>query len=216
MADARVPPSGAITGLVLAGGQGSRMGGVDKGLQPFAGQPLARHALARLRPQVGALAINANRHLDTYAAWGLPVWPDAQGSGDGDSADGATEPYAGPLAGFLAGLDHCATPWLLTVPCDSPFFPTNLAARLAAAAQRDDASIALAAGPGGEPQPVFCLLRASLRDDLAAYLRQGGRKIRGWTDRHRCTSARFDQPGDDPRAFANANTLAELQTLGYP
>ncbi|MFT4242257.1 MAG: molybdenum cofactor guanylyltransferase MobA [Acidovorax sp.] len=185
-----------ITGLVLAGGQGTRMGGVDKGLQAFRGQPLALHALRRLQPQVGALMFSANRNLPAYQAFGAPVWPDEGGEG--------------PLAGFLAGLAHCATPWLLTVPCDTPFFPADLAARLAAAAHGDNADIATAAAQGGDPQPVFCLLHARLRGDLADYLQGGGRKVRAWIARHRHTTARFD---DDPGAFANANTLAELRAL---
>lgn len=202
-----------ITGLVLAGGRGSRMGGVDKGLQPFRGQPLAQRALLRLAPQVGPLRLNANRHAEVYAAWGVPVCPDPL-------AD-----YPGPLAGLLAGLRDCPTPWLLSVPCDSPLFPADLAARMAAVAQAEDAEIVLASAPEAEntdsapgapvlrPQPVFCLLRSSLADSLAAYLDGGGRKIATWTARHRCALAAFDQAGDDPRAFANANTLAELQAL---
>src|ERR1700761_8879843 len=107
-----------ITGLVLAGGRGSRMGGVDKGLQLHLGTPLALHALNRLRPQVAGLMLNANRNLEVYEAMGAPVWPD-------EPAD-----FAGPLAGMLAGLSHCPTPYLATVPCDSPDFPLDLVARL--------------------------------------------------------------------------------------
>lgn len=198
-----------ITGLVLAGGRGTRMGGLDKGLQPFRGRPLAQHALQRLAPQVGRCLVNANRHLDRYADFGVPVWP--------DSLDG----YAGPLAGFLTGLGHCDTPWLLTVPCDTPLFPRDLAQRLAQAAATTDAEIVLAAGPEADAQgrlqlraqPVFCLLRASLRDSLQRFTQGGGRKIAAWTAQHRCHSVAFDLPGDDPLAFANANTLDELHAL---
>ena len=192
-----------ITGLVLAGGQGTRMGGVDKGLQPFRGQPLALHTLRRLQAQTGTTLISANRHLADYAAFGVPVWPD----------DGYEGPLAGPLAGLLAGLAHCHTPWLLAVPCDTPFFPTDLAARLAAAAQREQADIALAAAHDGALQPVCCLLRTTLQADLAACLQRGDRKVRAWQARHRSTTVVFNQPGDHPAAFANANTLAELQAL---
>ena len=108
-----------ITGVILAGGRGSRMGGADKGLQPYRGVPLAMHALLRLAPQVGEVMINANRNLAAYESMGAAVWPDAL-------AD-----YPGPLAGFLAGLEHCTTPYLVTVPCDSPHFPEDLVARLA-------------------------------------------------------------------------------------
>lgn len=198
-----------ITGLVLAGGRGTRMGGVDKGLQPFRGVPLARHALLRLQPQVGSVLLNANRNLATYAAWGVPVWPDA-------SADDV-----GPLAGFLTGLAHCPTPWLLTVPCDTPLFPPDLAARLAAAAEQGGADIALAAAPEDgatgrssvRPQPVFSLLRVGLLQSLQRFTQDGGRKIQAWTAQQRCTLVPFVPPGDDARAFFNANTLAELQQL---
>ncbi|MCW5222989.1 molybdenum cofactor guanylyltransferase MobA [Verminephrobacter aporrectodeae] len=198
-----------ITGLVLAGGKGARMGGVDKGLQAFRGLPLALHTLLRLQLQTGSVLINANRNLAAYEAFGAAVWPDVL-------AD-----YAGPLAGFLTGLEHCATPWLLTVPCDTPFFPLTLATRLAAAAEQQGADIAMAAAPqddgaGGvsvRPQPVFCLLRADLLESLAAFTQAGGRKIDAWTGRHACAIVPFDEPGDDPQAFFNANTLAELHRL---
>jgi molybdopterin-guanine dinucleotide biosynthesis protein A len=189
-----------ITGLVLAGGRGSRMGGVDKGLQNHHGVPLALHALRRLQPQVGAMLVNANRNLAAYEAMGVPVWPDPL-------AD-----YAGPLAGLLAGLEHCETSHLVTVPCDTPNFPHDLVARLAQALSAADAEIAMAAtqeGGATQAQPVFCLLPTSLRDSLVAYLHGGQRKIDRWTALHRCVLVPFD----DPAAFANANTPAELQQL---
>ncbi|WP_249729347.1 molybdenum cofactor guanylyltransferase MobA [Acidovorax sp. CCYZU-2555] len=185
------------------------MGGVDKGLQPFRGLPLAQHALQRLAPQVGSCLINANRHLDRYADFGVPVWPDSLSD------------YAGPLAGFLCGLSHCTTPWLLTVPCDTPLFPPDLAQRLARAAAAQDAQIVFAAGLETDDQgrsrwrdqPVFCLLQAALQPSLQQYTAQGGRKIDAWARTHRCISVAFDQPEDDARAFANANTLEELHAL---
>src|SRR3989344_952954 len=124
-----------ITGIVLAGGRGSRMGGVDKGLQNFRGLPLALHTLMRLQMQTGATMVNANRNPAAYEAFGAPVWPDV------------LRGYAGPPAGFLTGLERCETPWLLTVPCDTPLFPLDLAQRLAAAAEAQDADIAMAAAP---------------------------------------------------------------------
>lgn len=201
-----------ITGLVLAGGRGARMGGVDKGLQPFHGVPLALHTLQRLQPQVGPVALNANRNLAAYAAFGAPVWPDGL-------AD-----YAGPLAGFLSGLERCTTPWLLTVPCDTPLFPLDLVARLAAAAERDGTDIAMACAPQDDgtgtttvrPQPVFSLLRVGLLPHLARFTQDGGRKIQAWAAQHRCSLVPFDQPGDDARAFGNTNTLAELHALQVP
>ena len=199
-----------ITGLVLAGGRGSRMGGVDKGLQPFHGVPLALHALRRLQPQVGSVLLSANRNLDSYAAFGAPVCPDALGD------------YPGPLAGFLAGLAHCGTPWLLTVPCDTPLFPADLALRLAAAVMPEGADLAMASALEMDDrtgtvqwrrQPVFCLLRATLQHSLEEYVDSGGRKIGTWAQQHRCATVTFDAPGDDAQAFCNANTLAELQAL---
>jgi molybdopterin-guanine dinucleotide biosynthesis protein A len=192
-----------ITGLVLAGGRGSRMGGVDKGLQEHRGVPLAQHALRRLAPQVGPLWINANRNFDAYAALGAPVCADV------------LPDYAGPLAGFMAGLEHCTTPWLVTVPCDSPLFPADLVERLAQAVTEADAEIAMAATLEDgivQVQPVFCLMKASLKTSLAAFTQSGQRKIDRWTALHRCVDVCFD----DARAFFNANTLAELQQLQTP
>lgn len=192
-----------ITGLVLAGGRGSRMGGVDKGLQNHRGLPLALHALLRLQPQVGRTLISANRNLSAYEAMGAPVWPDS------------LEGYAGPLAGLQTGLEQAQTGWLVTVPCDSPDFPTDLVARLAAAAAEQGAEIAMAAtredGPHSplRAQPVFCLLRTDLIESLLTYLRAGERKFDGWTARHRTVEVPFD----DASAFFNANTLADLRQL---
>ena len=198
-----------ITGLLLAGGRGARMGGVDKGLQPLDGLPLAQHALRRLAPQVGTLMISANRHLEIYRAFGAPVWPD-------DLPD-----HAGPLAGFVTGLQHCQTPWLLTVPCDAPRVPTDLAARLADAMAASGADIAMASAPEPQPdgttllrpQPVFCLLRATLHGSLLRFMQEGGRKVGAWTAQHRSVQVPFDQPGDAADAFFNATTLAQLGSL---
>jgi molybdopterin-guanine dinucleotide biosynthesis protein A len=189
-----------ITGLVLAGGRGSRMGGVDKGLQTLEGVPLARIALDRLAPQVGRLMVNANRHLDIYAGFGVPVRPDA-------AAD-----FPGPLAGFLAGLEHCETPWLATVPCDSPRFPQDLVARLAGAVGEAPAAVVATREPGGvlQRQPVFALLRATLAPDLAAYLADGGRRIDAWLRGQGAVQVPFD----DAEAFMNVNTVDELRRLG--
>ena len=189
-----------ITGLILAGGRGSRMGGVDKGLQNHLGQPLAMHALLRLGPQVGHVMINANRNLGAYESMGVPVWPDA------------LPDYPGPLAGFLAGLEHCETPYLVTVPCDTPGFPPDLVERLAAALEANDAEIAMAATQEDgtlQVQPVFCLMEASLMESLVRFTQSGQRKIDRWTAQHRCVEVPFD----DAQAFFNANTLAELQQL---
>lgn len=194
-----------VTGLILAGGRGSRMGGVDKGLQNFRGMPLALQTLMRLAPQVGEVMINANRNLSAYEAFGAAVWPDS------------LPDYAGPLAGFLTGLERCETDWLMTVPCDTPLFPPDLAARLAEAAGREGAEIAMAAAREEDgqlrTQPVFCLLQRELMEDLVRFTQEGGRKIDAWTARHKTVVVPFDREGDDPRAFFNANTLAELHRL---
>ena len=200
-----------ITGLILAGGRGSRMGGVDKGLQTFNGMPLALHTLTRLQLSggVGTVMINANRNLAAYESFGVPVWPDGL-------AD-----YAGPLAGFLTGLERCETPYLLTVPCDTPLLPFDLANRLAAALEAEDADIAMAAAPEAgrdgqmqlRTQPVFCLLRIELLESLVRFTQDGGRKIDAWTALHKTAVVPFDAPGDNPQAFFNANTLAELHQL---
>jgi len=194
-------PRQHITGVVLAGGRGSRMGGVDKGLQPWQGEPLALHALRRLQPQVGHLLINANRNREDYAAMGVPVCADA------------LPDHPGPLAGFLAGLTHCSTPWLVTVPCDSPRFPADLVERLAAAALQAGAEVAMAATTEDgrlQPQPVFCLLQAGLQGSLLAFLQAGGRKIDRWTGEQRHVLVPFD----DASAFFNANTPEDLRATG--
>ncbi|WP_310384118.1 molybdenum cofactor guanylyltransferase MobA [Roseateles sp.] len=193
-----------ITGLILSGGRGSRMGGVDKGLQPYRGTALALHALLRLGPQVGELIINANRNLSAYESMGAAVWPDS------------LPDFAGPLAGFMAGLEHCETPYLAVVPCDSPLFPLDLVARLAAALEADEgAEMAMVVTPDAEtgrpqPQPVFCLLKTELLESLVRFTHGGEAKIGKWTAQHRCARVLFDDAG----AFANANTLDELQRLG--
>ena len=189
-----------ITGLILAGGRGSRMGGVDKGLQAHLGMPLAMHAVLRLSPQVGHIMINANRNLAAYESMGAPVWPDA------------LPDYPGPLAGFLAGLEHCATPYLVTVPCDSPQFPEDLVARLAERLDMESAEIAIAATrEDGELrlQPVFCLMNATVVESLIRFTGTGQRKIDAWTATLRHVAVEFDDAG----AFVNANTVAELRGL---
>ncbi len=189
-----------ITGLVLAGGRGSRMGGVDKGLQNHLGMPLALHALLRLQLQVGAAMVNANRNLAAYESMGVPVWPDA-------SSD-----FPGPLGGLLVGLEHCETPWLVTVPCDSPNFPLDLVQRLAQAAAQADAPAAVAAtleDGVAHAQPVFSLVRADRLESLVAYLQAGERKILPWLKQQGAVQVLFE----DTSAFFNANTPDDLRQL---
>jgi molybdenum cofactor guanylyltransferase len=193
----------SITGLILAGGRGSRMGHVDKGLQAFRGAPMAQHVLQRLAPQVGALAINANQNLDAYAAFGAPVWPDD------------LEGFEGPLAGLETGMRRCTTPLIVTAPCDSPFLPADLVERLHAALLSAGADLALAeteeAGNDGalriQAQPVFALVKTSALPHLSTYLAGGGRRMDGWYGSIKVARVRFD----DAAAFRNINTLRELQ-----
>jgi molybdenum cofactor guanylyltransferase len=177
------------------------MGGLDKGLQRCGDTTLVEQVLARLRPQVGALAVSANRHLDRYAALNLPVWPDLL-----DAAD------MGPLSGLLAGLTHATTPWLLTVPCDGPALPLDLLARLGAALERAPADIAIACTlEQGERRrhPVYGLWRVSLAPALADHLARGERRLDRWVAQQRGLEVVFDEAGD-AAAFRNLNTLADL------
>lgn len=196
-----------ITGIVLAGGLGRRMSedgsGVDKGLQPFRGRPMVAHVIERLAPQVHGLLINANRNVERYREFGWPVVRDS------------IEGFAGPLAGLHAGMTQARTPWVLTVPCDSPFLPPDLASRLCAA-------IDAASGPKGEPDrkaelavartgarshPVFALVERSLLPQLQSFLAQGQRKIDAWYAPLRTVEVDFD----DEAAFRNINTMQELR-----
>jgi len=198
-----MPAAEQITGVVLAGGRGSRMGGVDKGLQNHQGMALALYTLLRLGPQVAHVMINANRNIGAYEAFGVPVWPDS------------VDDFAGPLAGVLVGLEHCETPLLLSVPCDTPNFPADLATRLAAALHSEAADLAYAVTlEDGRTQshPVFCLMKSALSESLVAFLHGGGRKIDHWFDQHKSVAVRFP----DATAFFNANTAAELAQLQAP
>ncbi|MFK0379219.1 molybdenum cofactor guanylyltransferase MobA [Pandoraea sp. NPDC090278] len=203
-----------ITGLILAGGRGQRMGGRDKGLQPFAGRPLVEHAIARLHPQVGALLISANRNRDAYAAALADLGTDGA---DGVISD-ETQDFAGPLAGMLAGLRAACTDYVLTVPCDSPYLPDDLGERLCAAlnalpqsdpdAPASPRPLAAYAATAQGPHPVFALLHRSLADDLAATLAAGEHRVRAWLARHKAVQVHFG----DERPFYNVNTLDDLLT----
>ncbi|MBS1186032.1 MAG: mobA [Burkholderiaceae bacterium] len=193
-----MPDRQQITGLILAGGQGSRMGHLDKGLQLLAGEPLIAHVIRRLSPQVGPLLINANRNLETYRQFGSPVVSDELTG------------FEGPLAGLQAGLRHCSTPYLVTAPCDGPFLPEDLVAKLSDALAREQADVALAVTGEGEqrqPQPVYCLLKTALLPQLENYLHSGQRKIGGWYAPLKVAEVHFG----DETAFRNINTLDELR-----
>jgi molybdenum cofactor guanylyltransferase len=186
-----------ITGLVLAGGQGSRMGGIDKGLQPFRGKPLVAHVIERLAPQVSELLINANRNPAEYAHFGYRVIADE------------VEGFAGPLAGFERGLAHASGDLVMTAPCDSPFLPLDLVARLGNALAERDADLAVAK-TGEQAHPVFTLMKRSLHPSLREFLGSGQRKIDRWYAPLDVVEVSFD---DVPEAFLNINTLAELSGL---
>ena len=190
-----------ISGLILAGGRGTRMGHVDKGLQNFRGAPMALHVMLRLQPQVGDLMINANQNLAPYESFGVPVWPDEM------------QGYAGPLAGMQTGLIHCTTDYMVTAPCDSPFLPVDLVERLAAGLLDADADLAVAVTGEGEGEtrqahPVFCLMKASLLQHLTEFLRDGGRKIDAWYASLNTVDVHFAEEA----AFRNINTVAELKS----
>lgn len=185
------------------------MGGVDKGLQLYNGIPLARHAVQQLQTQVGQVLINANRNLETYEAW-------AKQFSAYVIVDGLAD-FAGPLAGFLVGLQKCTTPFLMTVPCDTPLFPKDLVERLYVALVQYDADIAMVSSPDEQGvlrhQPVFCLIRCELVTSLKLFTDAGGRKIGAWAVQHKLVRVDFNSPLDDPKAFYNANTLEDLQQL---
>ncbi|HET7548779.1 MAG TPA: molybdenum cofactor guanylyltransferase MobA [Usitatibacter sp.] len=186
-----------VTGVVLAGGQGSRMGGVDKGLQPFRGRPMAAHAVERFAPQVDELLVNANRNVEEYARFGHRVISDEIAG------------FAGPLAGFERGLAHAAGELVATVPCDSPFLPPDLVSRLRGALEANGADLAVAR-TGDRSHPVFCLMRRSVHGSLAEFLARGERKIDRWYAALHVVEVPFD---DEAEAFLNINTREELADL---
>ena len=186
-----------VTGVILAGGQGSRMGGVDKGLQEFRGKPMVAHVIGRLAPQVNAILVNANRNGEAYEAFGYRVIADEIAG------------FAGPLAGFERGLEHAATPLVVTCPCDSPFLPADLVARLRSALDREGAQLAVAK-TGNQPHPVFSLMRRDVHASLRDFLASGQRKIDKWYASLRVVEVPFD---DVAEAFVNINTREELKSL---
>ncbi len=177
-----------VTGLILAGGQGRRMGGRDKGLEPFGAARLVEHARRCLEGRVAEVLINANRHLEEYRALGDRVICDREGG------------YQGPLMGIWSGLEASTTPWVLVVPCDSPALPDDLVERLMAGIGGADIAVA---HDGEREHPVVALIRRELAPDLAVALQEGERKIDRWYARHACRRVDFS---DCPAAFANLNT----------
>lgn len=186
-----------ITGVILAGGRGSRMGGEDKGLVPLGGRTMVEHVAGRLRPQVGELLISANRNQERYAALGYRVVPDL------------VEGYQGPLAGMAAALRAATTPYVVTAPCDSPLIGADLVARLSRALLAEDADLAVA-HDGDRAHPVFLLVKRSLASSLSAFLDSGERKIDRWFARHRVATATF---ADCAETFLNVNDPEEHRAL---
>ena len=187
----------AITGVILAGGQGRRMGSVDKGLRELRGKPMVEWVLERFAPQVDAVLINANRNLDVYARFGYRVIPDEIGG------------FAGPLAGLQRGMSEANHPLVATAPCDTPFLPADLVTRLHAALEANDAQLAVAR-TGNQPHPVFCVCRRDVLPHLTAFLQSGGRKIDAWYATLKVVEVAFD---DQAGAFSNINTQAELNAF---
>jgi molybdopterin-guanine dinucleotide biosynthesis protein A len=190
-------PELRVTGVVLAGGQGSRMGGVDKGLQPFRGKPMVAHVVERLAPQVDEILINANRNAEAYGQFGYRVIADE------------IEGFAGPLAGFERGLAHATGDLVVTVPCDSPFLPADLVARLRDALESGGAELAVAR-TGAQAHPVFSLMRRGVHASLTQFLSSGQRKIDKWYAALKVVEVAFDDEAD---AFLNINTREELASL---
>ena len=186
-----------ITGVILAGGQGRRMGTVDKGLRELRGKAMAAWVIERFAPQVDEVLINANQNLDVYAQFGYRVIPDEIGG------------FAGPLAGLQRGLNEASHPLVATSPCDTPFLPADLVARLHAALEAGAAQLAVAR-TGDQPHPVFCVCRRDVLPHLTAFLQQGGRKIDAWYATLKVVEVVFD---DQPDAFSNINTPSELSAF---
>lgn len=190
-------PIESIEAVILAGGMGRRMGGVDKGLQTFKQAPLALHALLRIGPQVGRVMINANRNIGVYEGFGLDIVCDREPD------------FAGPLAGMHAALVETNSPFLVTVPCDVPLFPMNLVEKLSAPFEgRPDLMLTVAATQG-RAHPVFCMMRLDVFDSLETFIRKGGRKIDTWYAELVHEQVEFG----DEHAFHNVNTLPELKEL---
>ena len=200
MATESITPIQTITGLIIAGGRANRMGGIDKGMQQLDGKQMVQHVIERVQPQVNDIIIIANHYASHYEQLGFQVWPDI------------TPDFAGPLAGLEAGLSHCTTPYLITIPCDTPFLPLDLVARLYGQLVHQKADLAYACTKTEingriQRQPLFCLVPTRLLPAISDFIQRGGRKMDGW-----CTTFTIaDVIFQDHDAFTNINTLTELQ-----
>jgi molybdenum cofactor guanylyltransferase len=186
-----------VSAIILAGGRATRMNGMDKGLVPLQNKPLVQHVIERVMPQVDEILLNANREIEQYKTFNLPILQD-------DNPD-----FIGPLAGFSLGLKHCKHDYLLTVSCDSPLIPEDLVARLMKALLEKRADIAIAKS-GGYNHPVFCLMKKSVLPSLTTYLAQGERKVSTWQKSLNYIEVEFN---DCDGAFINLNTFEELEAL---
>ena len=186
-----------LSAIILSGGRATRMNGIDKGLVPLQNKPLVQHVIERVMPQVDEILLNANREIEQYKTFNLPILQD-------DNPD-----FIGPLAGFSLGLKHCKHDYLLTVPCDSPLIPEDLVARLMKALLEKGADIAIAKS-GGYNHPVFCLMKKSVLPSLTTYLAQGERKVSTWQKSLNFIEVEFN---DCDGAFINLNTFEELEAL---
>ena len=186
-----------ISAIILSGGRATRMNSVDKGLIQLQQKPLVAHVIARLKPQVDEILINANREIMQYEAFGLPVLQDEN------------MVFLGPLAGFSLGLQHGKHDYVLTVPCDSPLLPLDLAQRLMAALLEHLADIVVASSDSNA-HPVFCLMRKTVLPSLMDYLAKGNRKVSTWQKSLRYIEVDFQKSAD---AFVNLNTFEDLAGL---
>ena len=195
-----------ITGLILSGGEGSRMGGVNKGLLPYCQSTLVQHSILRLKEQVGTIVINANNDISLYKAFGYSVWSDSS-------------PSKGPLTGFLTGLEKCSTPYLMVVPCDTPHFPLDLVDRLFNKIQETQTDVCMpitrdhnSTHAQARAQPTFCLLKKSLASNLKLFLSGANSRVQDWTDQQKNSYVEFDSPPYPADAFVNLNTPEELRS----
>jgi molybdenum cofactor guanylyltransferase len=183
-----------ISSIILSGGRATRMGGIDKGLVFLQQKPLIQHVIERIAPQVDEVFINANRELEQYMAFNLPILQDE------------THDYIGPLAGFSLGLQHANHDLVLTVPCDSPLLPMDLAKRLLRGVTEANVDIAVACS-NGDTHPVFCLMKKSLLSSLTTFIENGGRKVSTWQKSQPYIEVDFS---DCPDGFINLNTLDDI------
>jgi len=194
-----VVPSTDITAVIIAGGRGSRLGGLDKGFMLYNNQPFIATIITRIKPQVADISINANRNQARYARYSYPVFSDI------------SHDHQGPLAGFVSAMQEVKTPYIITVPCDAPRLPHDMVFRLCNAQHKQQTEIAIV-HDGQRSQFLHALLPVALQNDLLCFLQQGKRSVGQWYRQHRIALADFS---DQPHAFMNINTAQQYQQLEY-